>query len=99
MALHEITVILSDTDTGEVLYDTTIENFSPSSAGATNYLSRWLGCFVRGCSQGHSLSIELSIFYIGKDTKLCHFFENRQVIKMPDVNRAPLKSVILTIYY
>ena len=60
MAFHEIKIILSDTDTGEVLYDTTLENFSPSSVGVTNYLSRWLGCFVRGCSQGRSLSIELS---------------------------------------
>lgn len=60
MALHDVTIVLSDTDTGEVIYDTTLENISLSPPASVGYLSRWLGCFVRGCSQGRSLSIEFS---------------------------------------
>ena len=58
--LHEVTCNLVDAETGEILYVSKISNFSPISPGASGYISRWLGCFIRGIGQGRSLSFELS---------------------------------------
>ena len=58
--LHEVTCHLVDVETGEVLYISKIPNFSPNSSAAGDYISRWLGCFIRGIGQGRSLSLELS---------------------------------------
>ena len=60
MNIYDVDISLIDTETGELLLDTKLSDITLSSESSTNYLSRWLACFVRGCCKGNNLSLEFN---------------------------------------
>lgn len=58
--IYDIVINIVDNDSGEILYNTIIPDFAPSSSSLGNYFYRWLDCFVRGLVKGNSISIEFN---------------------------------------